>query len=100
MRLARLAACTLVLLALAGCSRGPKLVIVKGKLTNNGKSILADRNSGVTIIFVPVAEEDRGNTYPAAGFNSQEDRFEVPGRDLKGIPVGKYKVTITIMGAK
>ena len=91
--------CGLLLLVVAAGCGGPKAVIVKGKLTQGGKSILADRKSGVTMVFVPVVDETRGTTYPA-GFNSDDDTFQVYGPNQKGLPMGKYKVTLTIMAAK
>jgi hypothetical protein len=98
MRLSRLLAASLALAFAAGCGGGgPKLIVVKGKLTNNGKSILTDRKSGVTMVFVPTGD-NQANTYPA-GFESQDDTFQVWGSNLKGIPAGRYKVTITIMPA-
>jgi hypothetical protein len=80
--------------AASGCNTGPKKVLVKGKLTNNGKSVLPDRRGGVTIVFSP--DPATGNTFPTV-LNTANDTFEVPGPDMRGIPVGKYKVTLSMM---
>jgi hypothetical protein len=82
----------------AGCSSGPKMVIVKGRLTNGGQPVAASKNDGVTIVFAPAAGGPM--TYPAAGFIPAENRYEVFGPAMKGIPLGRYKVSINIMSSK
>jgi hypothetical protein len=89
----RLLAFGLVLLVTAcGCT-GQSKTIVKGRLTNNGKSVLPDPRSGLTMVFSP--EPGTGNTYPA-GFNSEDDTFAVYGPQQTGIPHGKYRVTLNM----
>ncbi len=81
------------LLLLAGCSGGPSLVTVRGKLTNGGKPLIPDHKGGVNINFAPVPPI--GKTYPGM-YNPDDDTYEVTG-DGKGIPEGKYKVAISLM---
>jgi hypothetical protein len=86
------------LMLACGCASGPKVVPIKGKLTNGGKSVLADRKNGITIVFTPIAEPGQGatTTYPAA-LDTDTDTFVVQGPDGKGMPLGKYKVSLTII---
>jgi hypothetical protein len=85
----------LVLLAGAcGCSTGPSRLVVKGKLTNGGKTILPERRGGLTVVFTP--EPGTGTTYPA-GYSAADDSYDVIGPDRRGIPAGKYKVTLSMM---
>jgi len=78
-----------------GCSSGPKMTVVKGKLTNAGKSVLPNPKDGLTMVFTPV--EAGGTTYPAP-LNAADDTYAVFGPDGKsGIPLGKYRVSLNIM---
>jgi hypothetical protein len=79
--------------AASGCG-GPSQILPKGKLTNGGKSVLPDRRGGMTMVFIP--EPPTGHTYPAA-FNTDDDTFAVYGPHQKGIPQGKYHVTLSLM---
>jgi len=97
MRLTLLAFGSLVLGLAAGCAGGPKLVPVKGTLTNAGKAPVPNpAKSGITIVFTPIAESVT-RTYPATPFDPDTNSFEVQGPDGKGIPEGKYKVTVNVM---
>jgi hypothetical protein len=81
----------------AGCGGGPKLTVVKGKLTRGGETVLPDRiKSGMTIVFVPAEPSKDAASFPG-NFKNADDTFEVPGPDGKGIPAGKYKVTLNIL---
>src|SRR5437899_1460586 len=80
-----------------GCAAAPTNFVVKGKLTNGGASVLSDKRGGLTMIFVPAGNPGAAaNTYPAA-FKKDDDTYEVTGPDGKGIPPGKYKVTLNVM---
>lgn len=83
-----------LLVAASGCNTGPSKVVLKGKLTNGGKSILPERRGGLTVVFAP--EPGTGTTYPA-GYSAADDMYDVIGPDRKGIPTGKYKVTLSMM---
>jgi hypothetical protein len=98
MRNVIIASCALALVVASGCGiGGPKLVPVNGKLTNGGKSPLPDPKGGLTIVFLPTDPNAKKATYPATPFNQDDNSFTVPGPDGKGIPAGKYKVTINMM---
>ena len=79
-----------LLVAVSGCNTGPKKVLLKGKLTNNGKSVLPERRGGLTIVFAPEPAAG-GQTFPTH-LNPTDDTYEVPG-----IPLGKYKVNLSMM---
>src|SRR5437899_1090110 len=87
----------LLVMPVAGCGAG-RIVLAKGKITNAGKTVLIDRNtSGVLLIFHSV--KDLAQTY-SANFSPADDAFYVYGPHGKGIPAGKYKVVVTITGAR
>ncbi len=96
MRTHRLATAILALTVFVGCSSGPKVVIARGTITNGGKPIAASTKDGLTIVFTPAAG---GTTFPA-GIDKETNVYEVYGPKLKGIPPGKYKVSINIMSSK
>jgi hypothetical protein len=83
----------LLVVAAPGCG-GPSYTLPKGKLTSGGKTVMPDRRGGLTMVFIP--DPPTGQTYPAA-FNSDDDTFTVYGPNQKGIPQGKYRVTLNMM---
>jgi hypothetical protein len=90
MRNALLTAAFALLVAVSGCNTGPRTVQLKGKLTNNGKSVLPERRGGLTIVFAPEPAAG-GQTFPTH-LNLADDTYEVPN-----IPLGKYKVNMSMM---
>jgi len=97
MRRASFVSGVLALALAAGCGGGPKLTVVHGKLTDNGQSVLPDRQkTGMTIVFIPAGGGKDASTFPG-NFNNENDTFEVVGRDGKGILPGTYKVTLNLM---
>ena len=96
MRYVLSALCMLALVLASGCGGAAKPYQVKGKLTNAGKPPLPDPKAGLTIVFLPLDPNARKVTYTAA-FNGDDNTYEVFAPDGKGIPAGKYKVTLTMM---
>jgi hypothetical protein len=79
-------------LSLAACS-GPTLVPVTGKVTNHGQPLKANPQRMMTIVFVPFDKGATYDTYPAL-FLQDSSTFTVQGPTGKGIPTGKYRITI------
>jgi hypothetical protein len=78
-------------LAASGCGSGGA-IRVKGTVTNNGQPLSVSDKGMVQVIFIPDDPEKAGDTYPA---NVNPDgTFEVPGKEGKGIPPGKYRVAV------
>lgn len=84
-----------LLLVGAGCDTGPKLVIPKVQLTYKQQPLKVDPKAGVTLVLV--AEGEKANSYPADWLNRDQVTFTIPGREGKGIPLGKYRVTLNQM---
>jgi hypothetical protein len=92
--------CALALLAgLAGCGKSDQHVKIKGKLVKGGAPYqpkiegLPPGDNGLRVGFIRTDGGREGEDFyakvdPATG------AFEVPGPDGKGIPPGKYKVTV------
>jgi hypothetical protein len=77
-----------------GCADGgPKLYVVRGTILDGGKPYLTGRD-GLNITFAPV---DQSGDVHAGEFNAEDGAYVINGRGFKGIPEGKYKVTMTRM---
>lgn len=83
--------CSLVFLA--GCG-GPPPVMVKGKITQDGKPVTVGPSGKIELIFEP-EKDDAGRAYPAVV--QADGTFEVVGRDNRGIVPGKYKVNVRVL---
>jgi hypothetical protein len=92
-------ACTLLMLCfvLPSCSSGPNVVKVTGKLQMNEQPLKVDPKGSVTVVFTPVVEQ--GKTYDTYSgiYHTESPTFEIPGPDGRGIPEGKYKISLMAM---
>jgi hypothetical protein len=105
----------LILLAGCGGSDEGELLIVKGKLTENGKPFVLDQakipipkgatapppgSEGLRIVFIAMDGKkiskniDTDERFPAT-YHAGTSTFEVLGPKGKGIRPGRYKITIT-----
>jgi len=87
---------------LAGCpAGGPAKHYVKGKLLDNGTPLkipsagLPPGDKGVQLTFLPLKDGQVVDTIQA-NVDPQAGTFDVPGPDGKGLPAGKYKVTLRV----
>lgn len=71
-------------------------VSVTGKLLKGGAAYAAPEGQRVGITFYTMTEAGgpRGSEPYAAQWNPADGTFTVPGRDGRGIPPGKYRVSI------
>jgi hypothetical protein len=104
------------LVVLTGCGNSDEgeLVIVRGKLTENGKPFVLDQakipipkgatapppgSEGLRIVFIAMGGKktskniDTDERFPAT-YHADTGTFEVPGPKGKGIRPGRYKITI------
>ncbi len=99
--LMRVCVCVALLLPLAvvaGCHKGPAAVAVKGQVTNAGQPLhVAGREQGLGMVQLECLRlgEDGRTTADAEGAVADDQgRFEVHGRDGKGILPGKYRIAV------
>jgi ABC-type iron transport system FetAB ATPase subunit len=88
-----LPAAALLAFALAGC--GPRMLKTKGRLVKNGEPFRPAEGEMVRVMFVPLPEG--GGTvkdFYMAQFNPADGTFQVVGKDLKGMPPGKYRIAV------
>lgn len=84
---------TSLLVLVGGCSSGAPLVKIKGKLVNGGQPVGPDPNRSFTLVFVPLGEGQPQTTHVGV-ITDPGGEFEVAGPDLRGVPLGKYRVKI------
>lgn len=82
---------------LAGC--GPRMVQVKGKVTASGKPLKKDAWEIIQVVFIPQPEvEDKPSQMYAAQLEGSS--FQILGRRNRGIPAGKYRVSVMFTGGR
>jgi hypothetical protein len=86
--------CGLGLLA-AGCSRRAR---VRGKITKGGQPVKVVKGKGmIAVTFHLIEEEGKPpkNSFPATA-DPETGTYEVTGSQGKGIPRGKYRITVQV----
>ena len=79
--------------ALAGC--GPSRLKTKGRLVKNGEPFRPAEGELVRVMFVPLPEGGGPvKDFYMAQFNPADGTFQVVGKDLKGMPPGKYRISV------
>lgn len=100
----------LVGVLIAGCSSGVKSVPVRGKLVTKAGTpfrlelppgqMLPPGDPGIRVKFIRGDEAgQRLDSQFFASVNAEEGTFEIPGNNGKGIPPGKYLVTVSVGAA-
>jgi hypothetical protein len=82
----------LIAVFICGCSSDGRIQ-ARGKLVKNGAPFKLGEAEGMRIVFVPY--EASGSTFDTyvAVFDGNGS-FKVTGKDGKGLPPGKYRVTV------
>jgi hypothetical protein len=86
--------CVAIALMGPGCSSGPKLVLVKGTVTQNGKPYTANQKGEFQVRFVQLVEKGQPSDSFSANVDRETGAFEIVGRKGDGIPVGKYRIAV------
>lgn len=87
-----IAACLL----LAGC--GSDTVKVTGKLTKDGQLLQPGPQESIRLIFHPIRDDGQPSeeAYPA-NVQDSTGAYAVPGKQNKGIPRGKYRISVEMV---
>jgi hypothetical protein len=93
------AAALLAALLAAGCG-GPSRLKTKGRLLKDGVAFRPGDRELVHVVFIPVKEGERAKDYFAAEFNAADGTFQVAGKDLRGMPPGKYRIWVEVLKNK
>jgi hypothetical protein len=78
-----------------GC--GGKRFNTKGRIILGGEPFLTKDNESMRLYFSPIDESGTANESYAAEYNGEEGTFTVVGKDRKGLPPGKYRISIQLM---
>jgi hypothetical protein len=96
--------CVLACVAIAGCGSGEKLTTVTGKVVRDGQPIaIQDYEEGencLSVTFIPL-DADGKRKAGASTFSqdvAEDGSFEIRGLMGDGIPVGKYRVSVSMAG--
>jgi hypothetical protein len=87
--------CLASVLAVTGCGRGPKGVTVTGQVLYNGKPIQVQPREEIQVAFsleAPAGQQPPGTL---ATVKPEDGSFTISGLDGKGIPPGRYRVTVS-----
>lgn len=87
-----LAAAGVLSLSLGGC--GPALYKPHGRVVKGGAPYQTPQGEFLRVTFLPASEGQKGKDPFAANFNNADGTFQVVGKDLRGLPPGKYRVLI------
>src|SRR5258708_8230 len=86
-----------MLLALGASGCGPSGIIAKGKLTKNGEPIATRKGESLGLSFLPYNEEGSPPHDVYDAVLRPDGTFEVWGPKRRGIPAGKYRISIEFM---
>ena len=90
-RVILIAGCAAGLLITPGCGGGPPLQKAKGQILVDGKNYQVGAREQLQVIFYPDVQPVT-TTYPAEV--KSDGTFETVGMEGRGIPPGKYRVSI------
>jgi len=95
----RLGVCFLAGFLALGCGDSG-FVKARGRVIKGGEPFLADEGEGMRIVFVPLeASGTKYDTY-AAAYDPYDGSFFVMGKQDKGLPPGKYRVSNELIKKK
>ena len=66
----------------------------RGRVLKGGQPFVVPEGEYVRLIFVPVVESGNPHETYVAEYNRQNGSFKVAGKDLQGMPPGKYKIAV------
>jgi hypothetical protein len=91
------AVCCVAALVVVGCSKAsPKYATVQGRVVHNGEPLKLLANEEITVgLSAADAVPGQGGIGANAPLKSDDGTFSVSGRDHKGIPPGKYHVSLS-----
>jgi hypothetical protein len=87
-----------VFLMATGCSSS--MIKAKGRILKGGSPYQPEAGEGLRIILVPMESNQKSFDSYAAVYFPDKGRFEVQGKDGRGLPPGKYRVIIQLMKNK
>jgi len=90
----RLAVLALAVLAVTGCGGGVSGTKLNGKVLNNGQPYPITEEETVRINFITTGESGRISAQPQL---NPDGTFTLTGPTGKGVPPGKYQITVMVL---
>jgi hypothetical protein len=88
--------CVVVCLVATGCGDG--MLKTQGRLVKSGQSFIPGEGEFIQILFVPIFPDGKPPPdYYAAVVDQATGTFRPSGKDGKGMPPGKYRLSIELM---
>ena len=87
---------TFLMLVSAGCNRSGKLQ-TRGKVVKSGQPLTVPQGEYIRLIFIPILAGERAKDTYVAEYDRSDATFRVAGKDLEGMPPGKYKIMVEHM---
>ncbi len=84
--------CLVLMILATGCGSGK--LQTRGHVLNGGQPFMVPEGEYVRLIFVPVVESGNPHETFVAEYNRKDGSFKVAGKDLQGMPPGKYKIAV------
>jgi hypothetical protein len=79
----------------AGCGKKEKGVKVRGKLLQDGQPIQFLRDEDIRISFSSEGSAGQEAAGASGVVQAEDGSFTITGRDNKGIPPGKYRISLS-----
>jgi hypothetical protein len=86
-----------LVVTIAGCGKGDGKLRAKGRLLKGGEEYIPDEDEFIQITFVPIPEDKKpAMDYYWAEVDQDTGTFAASGKDLKGLPPGKYRIAVEL----
>lgn len=100
-RLLTLALVLSVMVVFGGCGSDEVKLRTKGRIVKGGEDFIPEEGEFLAITFVPIVEPGKfAMDYYFAEVDQEAGTFTAAGKDLKGLPEGKYRVAVELMRKK
>ncbi len=88
-------------LAAAGCGRGEVLYRTKGRVTKGGDNFVPPEGQYLQIVLTPIPDDGTPpQTQYFAAVDQESGTFTAAGAQLKGVPPGRYRVSVELMKSR
>jgi hypothetical protein len=83
----------MIIIGMGAVGCGPTYLKTKGRVVKDGVPFTPSEDEVFRVLFVPIPKDgEEVKDVFAAQFNKKDGTFQVAGKDLKGMPPGKYRV--------
>ena len=96
-RLLTLALVLAMAMVATGCGKSDGKLRARGRLLKGGEEYIPGEDEYIQITFVPIPEDGKpAMDYYWAEVDQDTGTFAASGKDLKGLPPGKYRIAVEL----